>query len=232
MDTPHINSDNGVPKKRRGGMHVLRTVSIVLFVTVIIVAGWVRYNLYASLLRPATLTVKEQNILDSKLSILRKPHNAKEKHPGGNMPVTSDRLKPVPYTEEGARREISLTEKELNAIIARNPEMARRVAIDLSEGLVSIQLIIPVHDQVILFGGTTLRIHMGILLGFENNKPVVGLKGVSLGGIPLPNAWLGYLKGKNLVEEFASEGGFWELFSEGVRDIKVKEGHILIALKE
>jgi hypothetical protein len=31
---------------------------------------------------------------------------------------------------------------------------------------------------------------------------------------------------------FRAEGGFWKLFSDGVADIKVQEGHILIKLKE
>jgi len=57
-------------------------------------------------------------------------------------------------------------------------------------------------------------------------------RGVSLGGIPLPNAWLGNLKHKNLVDEFGTEGGFWKLFAEGIEDINVKEGHIRIKLKE
>ncbi len=73
---------------------------------------------------------------------------------------------------------------------------------------------------------------MGLILGYEKGEAVVGLKGVSLGGIPVPNAWLGNLKNKNLVKEFASRGAFWKSFSNGVADIKVKEGHILIKLKE
>ena len=61
---------------------------------------------------------------------------------------------------------------------------------------------------------------------------MVALKGVSLGGIPIPNAWLGNLKNKNLVKGFGTEDGFWKLFSDGVADLKVKDGHIQIKLKE
>jgi hypothetical protein len=52
-------------------------------------------------------------------------------------------LEPEPYSEEGAKREISLTEKELNALISNNSEVAQRVAIDLSENLISVKLIVP-----------------------------------------------------------------------------------------
>jgi len=232
MNDAQSSTVNTPPKKPRGCMRLLGTLAIVCTVIIIIIAGWVKYNIYASPLRPTTLTAQEEKLLDSKLTVLTGSDNLREEFRDSTISEASDGLAPAPYTEAGARREISLTEKELNGLIAHNPEMARKVAIDLSEGLVSIQMIIPVDDQVFLFGGKTIRIHMGILLGFEQNRPVVSLKGVSLGGIPLPNAWLGYLKGKNLVEEFGSKEGFWQLFSEGVRDITVKEGHILIALKE
>jgi hypothetical protein len=77
-----------------------------------------------------------------------------------------------------------------------------------------------------------LRLNLGVILGFEKDRPVVALKGVSLGGIPLPNAWLGNLKNRNLVKEFGAEGGFWKFFSDGVAGLKVQEGHTLIKLKE
>ncbi len=83
-----------------------------------------------------------------------------------------------------------------------------------------------------ILGGKTLRLHSGVMLGFERERPVVALKGVSLGGIPLPNAWLGNLKNRNLVNEFGDEEGFWKLFSEGIAGLKVQEGHMVITLKE
>jgi hypothetical protein len=141
-------------------------------------------------------------------------------------------LRPEKYSEEGAIRDISLTEKELNAMIASDPEVASRVAIDLSENLVSILLVLPVEEGFPVLGGKTLRFNFGLVLGFADGQPVVALKGISLGGIPLPNAWLGNMKNRNLVSEFAAEGGFWKLFSDGVSDLQVRDGHLLISLKE
>ena len=61
---------------------------------------------------------------------------------------------------------------------------------------------------------------------------MVALRGVSLGGIPLPNAWLGNLKNINLVEEFGTEQGFWKLFADGVENLQVQEGQLRIQLRE
>ncbi len=62
-------------------------------------------------------------------------------------------------------------------------------------------------------------------------KPVM-LKGVSLWGVPIPNAWLGGIKNVDLVEKFGDESGFWELFAAGVENIRVEEGNLSIKLKE
>jgi hypothetical protein len=95
-------------------------------------------------------------------------------------------------------------------------------AIDLSENLVSIQLVVRMDEEIPILGGKTLRLNLGVILGFEKEKPVVALKGVSLGGIPLRDAWLGDLKNRNLVKEFGAEVGFWKLFSDGVARLRCK----------
>ncbi len=222
------------PEKKHpsGCLRLLKITSIFILVIIIIVAGWVKYNIYASTYTPVELSIKEQKTLDSKLALLQESAGKDARPEAVRDHDSSGALIPEKYSEEGAPREVSLTEKEMNALIANTPETAQRVAIDLSENLVSIKLVVPMDEEIIFLGGKTLRINIGIKLGYDNNGPVVAVKGVSLGGIPLPNAWLGYIKGKNLVDEFGTEGGFWQLFSEGIKDIKVKEGHILVRLNK
>jgi len=218
-------------KFRFGSKQRIGLIALVILITAIFSIWWVKHYLYASEFKPTEMTAEEQKVLNSKLAKLENTAK-KPLPPEKKRQVKESFLKPEAYSEEGAKREISLTEKELNAMIAKNPELARRVAIDLAENLVSFNLIVPLDEEIPILGGKTLRLHLGVILGYENEKPMVALKGVSLGGIPLPNAWLGYLKNRNLVKEFSTEGGFWKLFSDGVADLKVQEGSIWIKLKE
>ncbi len=220
-----------VKKFRFGLLQVMGIVALAIIATALLTAWWVKHYIYASKFAPTVLTVKEQKVLDSKLAKLEQTAN---KTPGGQKKRQGKgtSLEPEAYSEEGAKREISFTGRELNALIANNPEVAQRVAIDLSDDLVSVKLVVPIDQEVPVLGGKTLRLNLGMILRYEKKRPVVALKGVSLGGIPLPNAWLGNLKNKNLVEEFGTEGGFWKLFSDGVADLKVQKGRILIKLKE
>lgn len=233
MKNSILNNDTPPGKKTGSGcLQVLGIAVITVIIVGLIVAGWVKYNIYASEHTPTKLDTEEQEILDTKLNRLEE--SAREEHSARKLLEhdTTERLTPEPYSEKWAKREIDLTEKELNAIIADSPEAARMVAIALSEDLISVKLVVPMDEEIILLGGKTLRIKLGMILSYDSGNLVVALKGISLGGIPLPNAWLGYLKNKNLVDEFGGEGGFWSLFAEGIKDIKVRNGHIRVHLRE
>jgi hypothetical protein len=229
------STDNTGPVEKRARSRFLEVVGIaaIFIVIIALLAGvWVKYNIYASEFRPTELSKKEQKVLDSKLALLNDSAKRDRSIRREERYTDKDRLAPEPYTEEGASRQIDLTEREFNALIANTPEIARRVAVDLSENLVSLKLVVPLDEDIPVLGGKTLRLNLGVHLSYEDDQPVVALKGLSLGGVPLPNAWLGYLKNENLVKEFGSGGGFWELFAEGIDDIKVEDGHIMIHLKE
>jgi hypothetical protein len=103
---------------------------------------------------------------------------------------------------------------------------------DLSDDMVSVKLLIPVDKDFPVLGGKTLRLNCGITLSYDQGRPVVAIRGVSVGGVPVPNAWLGNIKNTDLVKEFGGQGGFWDIFSEGVEDIKVRDGSFVIKLRE
>lgn len=224
-----MNKGDADGKKPGSGIPRFWTIALlVLLAAAVLVAVWIRQNVYASKFTPVTLTREEKVVLQDKLARLRQ----EEPFPAPFEAVPGKPLSPEPYTEAGANRQIQLSERELNGLIAGTPDVARKVAVDLADELISVKLVLPVEDEVPVLGGKTFRIHMGLAIRYEGEKPYVALKGVSLGGIPMPNAWLGYLKDVNLVEEFGSGDGFWKIISAGVRTIEVRQGRMRITLKE
>ncbi len=220
------------------GLRVSSVLWIVL-ATILITAGatyWVvRSYLYAKDFKPVTLSASERRALDDKLRVLGyqpASESRREGAPADDEFDASGRLKPRKYSEAGARREVDLSERELNALLASNPEMARRLAVDLSRDTISARLLVPVDPDFPVFGGKTLRVSAGIEAAFHNGRPRIVLKGVSVAGIPIPNAWLGGLKNIDLIQEFGGEQGFWKSFAEGVEDIRVEDGRLKIKLKE
>ena len=194
---------------------------------------WIGYlTLFPDEFTPVTLNAREQRILDEKLQDLERLQDRPAvDHPPRSASDAAP-LKPEPYSEAGASREISLSEKELNALIATNTDLASRLAIDLSDDLASAKLLVPLDPSAPILGGKTLKLSAGMELRYAEGKPVVMLRGVSIWGVPLPNAWLGGIKNIDLIQEFGTEPGFWQAFADGVEGIEVREGRVRIRLKE
>ena len=229
----NITQEHSPSNSRIGLLQVLGIMFIVVMVTIGLTAWWMNKNIYAAPFTPTELSTTEQHILESKMAKL-----TEQDKPSmvilENETITpnASRLEPEAYTEDDKKREISLSEKELNALIAKDPETAQHVAVDLADDLVSVKLLVPMDQDFPLLGGKTLRLNLGVVLKYANNKPIVAIRGMSLGGVPVPQSWWGDIKNVNLVEKFGAEGGFWDQFSKGVENISVEEGQFRVKLKE
>ena len=56
-------------------------------------------------------------------------------------------------------------------LLAKNTDLADKVAIDLSPGLVSARILIPIDSDVPVIGGKTLRLKTGLSYSFAGGKP-------------------------------------------------------------
>ena len=210
-------------KKGFSGLHVFGIVLLTIVATVGIGYWWLSHYVFPDNFEPVTLNASEQDSLNSKLNTL-----GIDTQGGGS----AGPLKPEPYSEEGASREVRFSERELNGMLANNTDLAQRLAVDLSDDLLSAVLLVPFEEGFPVLGGRTVRVNAGVELSFANGRPLVKLKGVSLMGVPIPNAWLGNLKNVDLVNEFGANPGFWQSFAAGVDYIQVQDGRLLVRLKE
>lgn len=199
-------------------------------VSVLITVWVVKSYLFVSEFTPVTLDAGEERLLQAKLERLG-AIEAGGKQTDGKQ-ESSTPLEPEAYSEQGASREIRFTERELNALLAKNTDLAHRLAVDLSDDLVSIKLLVPMDEDFPMLGGKILKLKAGAELAYREGRPVVILKGVTIMGVPVPNAWLGGIKNLDLVKEFGADEGFWKSFAEGVADIHIEDGSLLIKLKE
>lgn len=214
------------------GKQVIVFVGLAVLATALVTMWWVNQYLFARMFEPTRLSVAEQQVLDAKMAPLLHKTDAGSAGPPSSLSATGTPLEPEPYSESGANREIRLTEREVNALLAKDSEMARHMAVDLSDDLLSVKLVVPVNKEMPLVGGKMLKLNFGLSLSFVDGKPVVVMRGISVGGIPLPGAWWGDIKNINLVEEYGGSGGFWDHFAKGVKDLKIQDGELHVTLKE
>lgn len=218
-------------KWRFSGMQVFAIVSGVILVTVLATAWIIKTWFFPSDFKPVALNAKEEQVLDQKLERLEGLSGIGDRR----LPAqdsAGEPLQPEAYSEEDARREIRFSERELNALVARNTNLASRLAIDLSDNLASAKLLIPLDEDFPIMGGQTVKVATGLELSYAAGRPIVVLKGVSIMGVPVPNAWLGNLKNVDLVQQFGSDQGFWKAFAAGVEFIEVRDGELFLKLKD
>lgn len=220
------NSQPGSPQRHFTGWQVGGIVLLTIFITLGISYWVISVYLFPESFAPVNLNPKEQQRLDRKLEALGVGSPKKAGHHSGEV------LEPEPYSENAVRREVEFTEKEVNAVLAHNTDLARKLAIDLSEDMASAKLLVPLDPELPFLGGRTLKITAGLELAMEEGRPRAVLKGVSVWGVPLPNAWLGNLKNVDLVAEFGEAGGFWQALADGVEKIEVKEGKLRLKMEQ
>ena len=239
-------ASTGSDSKGFSGKQVVLFLLLAILVTAGITYWLIRTYVFASNFDPVELSQKEQLELDGKLRSLGVdpesllPDADRGEQAGNSAGTIEDSIQrdrdgnliPEAYSEEGASRVIELSERELNAMLANNSDLAQRFAIDLSDSLASAKLLVPFEPDFPVLGGKTLRVNAGLELDYRNDQPVVILRGVSIMGVPIPNAWLGNLKNVDLVDQFGGGPGFWQSFSEGVEVIEIKDGNLHVELKE
>jgi len=225
-----LNKQNKLISSETGEVSTL----ILLLILIIVAAGifFVWQNLSARPFTPVELTETEKKELEKKMSALYNSakttlkKNANEKESKQN-----EILKPEPYSEKDADREIYLTEREINYFL-KNRNMANRVAVDLSEDQLSIKLIMPLDKSIPLLGGTRLKFHLGTILDYIDNNLVIVVNGVSVGGVPLPSAWWGGIKNQNLVNLVSGNRKFFNILSAGVSDLSIADDKLYVKLRE
>ncbi|MGW8313653.1 MAG: arginine N-succinyltransferase [Desulfuromonadales bacterium] len=235
LQRPAANQPLTTPQKgpQNSGLKILGIIILASVISTLVAFGVLYFYLFQSSFRPVTLSASEEQALESKLERLDDNlQRSPALHKARLQPGQSDNMQPERYSENDANREIVFTERELNALLAKNTDLATKLAIDLSQDLASAKLLIPLDEDLPVFGGKTLKVTAGLALAYRNKKPVVALRGISVWGVPIPNAWLGNMKNVDLVREFGNQKGFWKAFADGIEEVEVSDGRLRVKLKE
>ncbi|MFO7802789.1 MAG: hypothetical protein R6V55_10880 [Desulfovermiculus sp.] len=195
---------------------VILTACITAVVTLLIARRW----LFPQSIGPMVLNSKEQKVLEGKLKAL-------EAASDDNI------LMPERYSEQAGDRTVYLTQREINAIIAREPKLADRARVHLSKDLISAGVLISVPKDMPVMAGKTIKVATGIQVRCTNGRPHITVEGVSLMGVPLPSFFLGGIKGRDLLQQnSAYAGSLRKLFGNGIKDLRVEKGRLRVELAD
>lgn len=191
---------------------VLITLAVILGCAGIAAAAgglWVKHTFYPSAITPVSLTASEQAAFDGKLQALNNPAAAEE-----------------------ASRTLIINEREVNAYLARN-ELGENVQVKFGEGNVSAAIILTAPEDFPVFPNQKIRLRFtfGTSLSAEH-KLSLKLDDLSLGGISLPNSWIGDIKGVDLVAQNVETDPALQKFLAGIQSMEIHDGTMRLVLNK
>lgn len=191
---------------------VLITLAVILGCAGIAAATgalWVRHTFYPSPITPVSLTAAEKEEFDSKLQALNNPATAEE-----------------------ANRTILVSEREVNAYLAQQ-QLGENVEVKFGEGNVSAAVIFQAPEDFPIFPNQKIRLRFtfGTSLTPEH-KLSLKLDDLSLGGISLPNSWIGDIKGVDLVAENVESDPALQKFLAGIKSLDIHQGTLRLVLNK
>lgn len=190
---------------------------IILGTATIAVAGsawFVKRNVFASALSPVVLSTSEQSTLNDKLAVLKQNAEA-------------------PADPSLQKRTLNLSDREINAFLEQNG-VGEQIKVALNDGGATATMLLPMGEDAEVGKGVTLRLSVSIGARMDANKRfTLSIKDVSVAGLSLPNAWLGSIKGLNLLESgTVTDDPAVKAFVAGIRDFTIKAGQLTVILNE
>lgn len=185
------------------------TVAVAIFGLTGIVAAstafWYHHNFRAGSFKPVQLSQDEKRTLGDKLS---------------GAAAVSDPAKTI-----------VLSEREINGWLEEQG-LGDRLRVGIHGGCITANALLPVDANVPFIGGHTVRLKIALKLLLEANHHLgLQIADLAVGGISPPNAWLGGIKGRDLLADTNLDPTA-KAFAEGIKAVEIGAGQIRVMLND
>lgn len=127
---------------------------------------------------------------------------------------------------------LKLNEREINGLLNANTDLGKSVRIEFDEDAINAYLAVRIPQDFPIGAGKMFRARGRFRVSLGNGgKPFAILEDVTIFGISLPKAWLGGIKGENLISE-AMTGNSQSSVLKGVKSLRVEPGALVLELED
>ena len=203
----------------------------------LIIAGTVAFTIWwiQRPIKPVVLSSKEKVAVDAKLQRIQGGTPAST-NPGARSgtPQPDSGLEPeVPqrFYVPGSK-ELKITEREINGLLNANTDLGKSVRLEFDQDAINAYVAVRIPDDFPVGGGKMFRARGRFRVSLGNGgKPFAILEDVTVFGLSLPKAWLGGIKGENLIGE-AMTGNNQSPVLKGIKSLKVEPGALVLELQD
>jgi hypothetical protein len=126
---------------------------------------------------------------------------------------------------------LRLTEREMNGLLNANTDLGKSVRLEFDRDAINAYVAVPIPEDFPIGGGKMFRARGRFRVSVGNGgTPFAILEDVTVFGLSLPKAWLGGLKGENLLEDAVGQGGAGRL--KGIKTLRVEPGVLVLELED
>jgi len=235
------------PRARKGrwllfGCGGLLAFLLLIVATVAITIWWIQRPI-----KPVVLSPGEKAAVDQKMQRLQARNaQATPVAPGsgtgsttnqGRQPATSwsgheiqSELPQRFYVPGG--KVLKLSEREINGLLNENTDLGRSVRLEFDQDAINAYLAVRIPQDFPIGGGRMFRARGRFRVSLGNGgKPYAILEDVTVFGISLPKAWLGGIKGENLLGE-AMTGNNQAPLLKGIKSLLVEPGALVLEVED
>lgn len=192
-------------------------ILLVVLVLVLLVGGlwwW-----FTRPIQPVVLSPQELSLVEEKIAVIQSAGD-----PAAPKPAPAE-----PAYEPG-KKEIVLTEREINGLLNANTDLGKTLSFQLGTDTVLARIETDLDPDLPLVGGRRFKARARFLVSEVPGQPAFIIDDLTIWGISLPNEWLGGLKGRNLLTEILGTGSNGRI--PGVESFTVRPGQLSIKLAE
>jgi hypothetical protein len=239
METPSATP----PPSARQGLST-RQILLIVFGSILLISalvsaaviGWFQYNFNPAPMQPVVLSEVEKQAFTTKLSAFGDPALTPVtlKFPAsGPTSAPASSATPAPTVPAGLENKtIILTEREVNAYLA-SQNLGEHIQVSFGEGRVITAIIVEVPPDFPILPGQKVRARITFGTGLTpQHKLSLVFNDLHVGGISLPNAWLGDLKGVDLIAENLQRDPTLQRFLSGIRSLEIHPEGARVILNE
>jgi hypothetical protein len=224
------------------GCGAVVALALLVVATAAITIWWIQRPI-----KPVVLSPREKAVVDQKLQRLEtaNPANAPGQR-GNNSPASPRQSAEAPTVSPGSGHEIDdrnlriyvpgskvlkLTEREVNGLLNANTDLGKSVRLEFAQDAVNAYLAVRIPDDFPIGGGKMFRARGRFRVSIGNGgEPYAILDDVTVFWLSLPKAWLGGIKGENLLGQAMGDQKWKGI--KGIKSLRVEPGALVLEVED
>jgi len=228
------------PRKRNWlllGCGGLLAVLLLMVLTVLVTIWWIQRPI-----KPVVLSPKEQATLDTKLKQVEdaktQGSQTDRSRPSSDRPVPESPIRDIqnPPAENGhyvpGSKQVRLTDREVNGLLNQNTDLGKSVRLEFARDAINAYVAVLIPQDFPIMGGKMFRARARFRVSIGNGgEPYAILDDVTVFGLSLPKAWLGGLKGENLLRDAVADQKGRPVL-QGVKSLRIEPGALVLQVED